>query len=447
MNFKILIGILLVASAINAQATQLEIIQSINFARTNPAAVIGSLTNRIKRTGKKGTTEFPNCWQEAVDALRNQKPVLPIREEIGLDMAAYTQSKDMFENIRALKHLGSDKSTVEQRMKRYGKFTGNYLFYEMLSYFKQTKAVSADKIVHLFITDCSNKDKTHRKLIFDTSVTQMGASVFYSNKQTWVTILASKNFKSNAVTNKQMAEAWIDGNGQYTGNGQAHPTAKWHYASDFIKRGEEIFNQELMDGVDKEKNELLDAKDDGSTKCPSYINPEKLAVRVIKKWRLISGTCNRMDDEWNYNGHFIKRTLPFAKNDKCYHRLSFCNTDGKIYAQDWEYKTWKTASTEDETLKNIQKMVVKDDLSVKCPSFINADLEIKTINNWYHNGEKCTRGKNGYAESGFFRIRPYAQNKKCYHQLKFCSANGLVWLKDTEYKTFDAWKAAFINSQ
>jgi hypothetical protein len=362
-------------------------------------------------------------------------------------MASYTQSKDMFENIRALKHKGSDMSSVEDRMRRFGKFTGNYLFYEMLAFFKQTKAVSADKIVHLFITDCGNKNRSHRKLIFDKNVTQIGASVFYSNKQTWITVLASKNFKSNAVSNKQMAEAWIDGNGKYTGNGQAHPTAQWHYASDFIKRGEEIYNQDLIDGVDTVQNELVDAKDDGSAQCPTYINPEKLALRVVKAWRLVAGSCNRMDDEWNYNGHFIKRTLPFAKNEKCYHRLSFCNYDGKIYAQDWEYKTWAKAATEDETLKNITKMTVKDDLSVKCPSFINQNLEIKTINDWHHNGEKCTRGKSGYAESGFFRINPYAQEGKCFHQLKFCCANGLVWLKDTEYKTFNAWKTSAIDNQ
>lgn len=85
-------------------------------------------------------------------------------------MAAYTQSNDMFENIRALKHLGFTKPTIEDRKKRYGKFTGNYLFFEMLAYFKQTKAVSADMIVHLFSTDCGNKDMAHRKLIFDPKV-------------------------------------------------------------------------------------------------------------------------------------------------------------------------------------------------------------------------------------------------------------------------------------
>jgi hypothetical protein len=62
MNFKILIGILFAISVINAQATNLEVVQSINFARTNPAAVRGSLKNRIQRTGKKGVEGDENCW-------------------------------------------------------------------------------------------------------------------------------------------------------------------------------------------------------------------------------------------------------------------------------------------------------------------------------------------------------------------------------------------------
>ena len=359
-------------------------------------------------------------------------------------MASYTQSKDMFENIRALKHAGSDKSTVEERMRRFGSFTGEYLFYELLAYFKQTKAVSADKIVQLFITDCGNKGREHRKLIFNQDITQFGASVFYSNKQTWVTLLAAKNFKSNAVSNKQMSEAWIDGNGKFVGNGQAHPEAKWRYASDFIKTGEEIYNQNLIDGVWMTSNELHDAQDDKSVKCPTFINPEKLAIKVIETWRLMEGKCNRADAEWVYNGVFIKRVLPFAKNQKCYHRLSFCNTDGKIYSQDWEYKNWTNAAIEDPSLKNVVPMIAKDDFSVKCPTFINSELEKKVINAWYHNGEKCAAGQNGFEQSGFFRVSPYASKTKCFHQMKFCSTDGLVWLKDTEYKTFAEWRATAL---
>ena len=250
MNFKVFISILFAISFVHAQATQLEVLEAINFARTNPEAVAGSLVNRITRLGQKGIQGDENCWQEAADALRTQAKVPAISEEVGLDMAAFTQSKDMLENIKNLEHIGSDKSTVQDRMKRFGTFSGTYLFYEIMSTFVQTQPVSADKIVQLFITDCGNKGREHRKLIFNPSVTQMGASVQYSNKRTYVTILAAKNFKSKAVSNKQLSDAWIDGDAKYTGNGRAHPEAKWRYASEFVKNGAELFDQNVIDAIE-----------------------------------------------------------------------------------------------------------------------------------------------------------------------------------------------------
>ena len=445
MNFKVFISIFFAISLVHCQATQLEVLEAINFARTNPEAVAGSLVNRITRLGKKGIEKDENCWQEAADFLRTQAQakdkIAPISEEIGLDMAAYVQSKDMLENIKDLNHIGSDKSTVEDRMRRFGRFTGSFLFFEIMSTFVQTQPVSADKIVQLFITDCGNKGREHRKLIFNPDVTQMGASVQYSNKRTYITILAAKNFRSNAVSNKQMSEAWIDGEGKFTGEGRAHPEAKWRYASEFVKNGAEIYDQNVIDGIDMTQNELGDAKDDGSQRCPTFINPEKLAIRVVKAWRQVQGKCNRNDDEWQHKGRFIKRVLPFAKGGKCFHRLFFCDTKGAIFAHDWEYKTWDAAASEDKATQNIVKIVAKDDLSVKCPEFINSKLEKKLINDWYMNGEKCVRGKNEFANNGFQRINPYATDKKCFHQLRLCSEDGQVWLKDTEYVTFAEFMA------
>ena len=58
------------------------------------------------------------------------------------------------------------------------------------------------------------------------------------------------------------------------------------------------------------------------------------------------------------------------------------------------------------------------------------------------NGEKCTRGQNGFDESGYLRIAPFAHENKCYQRLKFCDDKGVVWLKDSEYKTLDEYKAS-----
>jgi len=62
MNFKIFVSILFAISFVHAQATQLEVLQAINFARTNPEGVLGSLVNRITRLGQKGIEKDENCW-------------------------------------------------------------------------------------------------------------------------------------------------------------------------------------------------------------------------------------------------------------------------------------------------------------------------------------------------------------------------------------------------
>ena len=40
------------------------------------------------------------------------------------------------------------------------------------------------------------------------------------------------------------------------------------------------------------------------------------------------------------------------------------------------------------------------------------------------------------------RIAPFAHEQKCYQRLKFCDDKGVVWLKDSEYKTLDEYKAS-----
>ncbi len=62
MNTKVLICILFAITLVNAQATQREVIEVVNFARTNPMAVAGILTNRITSTSAKGITGDENCW-------------------------------------------------------------------------------------------------------------------------------------------------------------------------------------------------------------------------------------------------------------------------------------------------------------------------------------------------------------------------------------------------
>ena len=306
MNFKVLIGAILIIGLVNTQATQKEILEAWNFARANPSTVANRIKNRLRVEQLKGPKGDENCYQEAIDNLSAMIDVPLLAEDVGLDLAAWTQAKDMLENIRALKHRGSDKSTAKDRMRRFGRFTGAYKFFEMLAYFKQTKPVPADKIIDLYVTDCGNKDRPHRKIIFEKDVTHFGAGVFYANKETWITLLTSKGFTRNGVENKKLDEAWVEGDGLYQGQGRSHTSARWREAGEFIHSGPQIHVQAKIDGVDDNTGELGTLKNDNSITCPNFINPKVLAIKVVNNWHLTSETCDRKQEPWSTSSSFIE---------------------------------------------------------------------------------------------------------------------------------------------
>lgn len=439
MNFKVLICAVLAIGLVNTQATQLEILEAWNYARANPRVIANRIQNRLSVEKLKGPKGDENCYQDAIDSLNAMDSVPLLAENVGLDLAAWTQAKDMITNIRALKHVGSDKSTVKQRMIRFGKFTGAYKFFEMLAYFKQTKPVPADQIIDLYITDCGNKNRPHRKIVFESDVTHFGAGVVYANKETWITLLSSKGFERNGVENKKLDEAWIEGNGLYKGQGRSHTSARWREAGEFIHKGAQIHVQDKIDGVSDVTGPLGDLKDDKSVACPNFVSSKTLGVKIINDWHLTSERCDRKESPWSKSESFIRRTLPFAQKGKCYHRLSYC-LEGRVWAIDRQYKTFAEYSK--ETSPNVENPLgdAKDDLSTRCPGFINPKLRKKVIRDWYQNGEKCTKGKDGFSDAGFFRINPFAKSKNCYQRLKYCS-NGLVYLKDSQYMTYAEWRA------
>jgi len=447
MNIKVLIATFLVIGLINTQATQLEIIKTWNWARANPSALATRIQNRIRlrqKTGKKlGPKGDENCLTEAVARLRKQAPVALMDENVGMDLAAYTQAKDMLYHIHALKHIGSDKSSVEERMTRYGRFEGEYKYYEMLAYFKQTQPVTAIKIIELFATDCgNNKKRPHFDILFAKDATHFGAGVEYANKQTWITLISGRGFIRKGVPNTMLDIARVEGDGLMKQNADMIQTAEWRSAKYFKhKATPQIHDQNKIDKVDDSTGPLGNLKDDKSVNCPNYINPKKFTLRTVRTWTLTSRKCNREAKPWSEDtSRFIHRTLPFAQKGKCYHRLSWCSLEGRVWVFDREYITFNAAVEKYEPNMKSKLGDAKDDLSVRCPHFINPKiLRKRIVQDWYMNGEKCVRGKKGFESNGFFRINPFAKEGKCYQRLKFCSEQGLVYLKDSEYKTYNEW--------
>lgn len=174
MKLLIFIALAILTTNISAQATQLEVLKSWNFARQNPKIVANRILSFIKN-GTVGPKGDESCYQEAYDTLAKQAAVAPLKENVGLDLAAYDHSQDMLYNIKALTHVGNDNSTVKDRINRHAIFKNGAIFYEIVAGFNQTPPVSGQRIVDLAILDCGFKDRPHRKLMFATNVSDFGA--------------------------------------------------------------------------------------------------------------------------------------------------------------------------------------------------------------------------------------------------------------------------------
>ena len=423
---------------ISTQATQLEILKAWNYARQNPSIFLAQLDQKF--AGKTGIPGDESCYTSARTALQSQKPIGTLSEDVGLDLASYDHSADLFRTVQKLQHEGSNGSKPEDRLKKYGYFFGKYTFFEMLAYTKQTAPVAANDVILLLITDCGVPDRSHRRIIFDTEITHFGAGVFYQDQSTYYTIMGSKGYTRKEVANSVLATARIEGDGLYTGNGSNQPIAEWRKAEFFQKTGNQIHTEASIEKADDTTGVLGDLKDDKSVECPQFINFSLLQKSLVRDWTLSSVKCERGKLEFTSTSN-LDRTLPFAKASKCYHRLKFCDTNGRVWTKDREYKTLKEYNPQTETQVSILKATSTDG-SVTCPTWINTNLRKRIFQDTYMSGEKCTRGNNGFDESGYIRIPPFAFEKKCYQRLKFCDDKGIVWLKDSEYKTLDEYKAS-----
>ena len=260
----------------------------------------------------------------------------------------------------------------------------------MLAYTKQTAPVAANDIILLLITDCGVPDRSHRKIVFDTEITHFGAGVYYQDQSTYYTIMGVKGYTRKAIDNSAMTAARIEGNGLYTGNGSNQATAEWRKADYFQHTGNQIHTEADIHKFDDSTGELKDLKDDKSVQCPTFVNFKLLEKKQIRDWTLTSAKCERGKGEFTSTSN-LDRTLPFAITSKCYHRLKFCDTNGRVWNKDREYKTLKEYNPQSETQTSTLKTTTTDG-SVTCPDWINTNLRKRIVQDTYMSGEKCTRG-------------------------------------------------------
>ena len=164
----------LTAAPLAAQSpSQLElgVFEETNLARTNPAAYAEYLEpmlrwfdgDVIRRPGSDfgiRTREGRAAVREAIRFLRRREPVPPLRWSTGLWQAARDHARDQGA-AGATGHGGSDGSTMERRMNRYGQWRGSAA--ENIEYGSD----EARMVVISLIVDDGVAGRGHRNNIFD----------------------------------------------------------------------------------------------------------------------------------------------------------------------------------------------------------------------------------------------------------------------------------------
>jgi len=181
-----------------------DVILEMNKARTNPRKYAElyiqprlkyyrgknySVPGQIAIITEEGTAAVNNC----IAALRKTSPAGVLTPERGLSLAAKDHVRDQ-SKTRQIGHNGSDRSTPEIRMKRYGVFSSSWRLAENIIYGENT----ARDIVCGLLIDDGIPGRGHRANIMNKAFTQTGVA-FGTHKlyRTSCTITYSHGYVSN----------------------------------------------------------------------------------------------------------------------------------------------------------------------------------------------------------------------------------------------------------
>jgi hypothetical protein len=416
----------------------LEILQSLNLARSDPKIVAAWLKLRYLDKGTKGTSTDPTCYEEAFNFLSTAAPAGLITEDAGVDLAALAHAKDQTAN-KLHRHDSFDNTTPSVNLKRFGAFSGQWSFTQLVGHFERSTVVPANDIIMLFASDCDVPSRKHRAALFTNTYSVAGAATANTERVTTATLILVKGFKRFPITNQQLVDANIDGNGMYAGPGKSWETAVFRPPGSFPVTGDQIHSAAAIEKFDDTTGPLGSLNDDGSVKCPTIINHNALEIRTVKAWTKTSQKCTRGQGDFT-TPDFLDRKKPFAQAGKCYHRFRYCGQSGTVYTFDREYKTQDNFQ---KPLTNVQNVLgdALDDATIQCPAWISSKLIIRLVTNWHILASKsCARGT-GFDATGIKRDAPFSKLGKCYHRQLFCDETGKVWAKDNEYYTYSQWAA------
>ncbi len=158
-----------------------EIIVEINMLRTDPAQYAANFVEPLRkyyhgrlferpREIAIQTTEGVRALDECIKELASTKAVGILSPKKGLALAARDQAKDQAKT-GATGHTGSDRSTVSDRINRYGKW--NLSAGENIDYGNG----QARRIVLSFLIDDGVPSRGHRKNLMDGNFNFIGVAV------------------------------------------------------------------------------------------------------------------------------------------------------------------------------------------------------------------------------------------------------------------------------
>ncbi|MDR2733537.1 MAG: CAP domain-containing protein [Spirochaetota bacterium] len=192
------------ADAAYLAAIEKDVILEMNKVRSDPAKY-SDLYIKPRAQYYKGKTYAPpgqialltdegaSAVNECANALRKSKSVGLLSPEKGLSLAAQAHAADQGRTGQ-IGHTGSDRSTTDARMKRYGSFSGSWTYGENIDYGSKT----AREILASLLIDDGVSDRGHRKNIMHKDFTQTGAGFgAHTRYGAMCTITFARGYKSN----------------------------------------------------------------------------------------------------------------------------------------------------------------------------------------------------------------------------------------------------------
>jgi uncharacterized protein YkwD len=167
-------GCLLLAGSaqaqVQAQSLDGEVLRELNFARARPAEYAEVLLEEA-RSPRSATTSFAyedrNALAEAVDFLRRQAPLQPLRVNAGLTAVALDHATAQGRE-GGFGHVGSDGASLGDRLRRRGVWAS--LAAEDISYGYRTP----QDVVRQLIVDSGVPGRGHRANIFGSAYQAVG---------------------------------------------------------------------------------------------------------------------------------------------------------------------------------------------------------------------------------------------------------------------------------